>query len=113
MVTVRACSAVLAGWLFVSAALWLHSGPQLFNTLLCGVFVLVFCLLGGRRGNAVVGVWLMMTSFLLPNWHIATVYNHMLVGLGLIALPLLAGRRRLPSSHRRDRLPLTPGNERW
>jgi hypothetical protein len=96
----RVADAIVGAWLFASALLWPHSGPQVLNAWLCGDMVLLFALLGHRRGPQVIGLWLTTASVLLPSWHPATAYNHALVGLILIALPFLSEPKPTASVYR-------------
>jgi hypothetical protein len=86
---------VLAGLgitLFVSAVMWPHSGLQLFNAWICGLLLGLLALLlpAGRWGpwNRVpivaMGLWLLLSGLILPNWSDITIRCHALSGLLLL-----------------------------
>jgi hypothetical protein len=95
---------VLGVWLVLSAFLWAHSRAQFTNAWICGLLVVGLALLAigpvpsARYGNAVVGGWLILSVFLLPRVSIGTMWNHLLVGIAILILSLVAPGNEL---HRR------------
>jgi hypothetical protein len=91
----RAANMVLGAWLVLSAFLWAHSSAQFTNAWICGVLVVGLALLASgplpsaRYGNAVVGGWLILSAFVLPRVNVGTLWNHVLVGIGVLVLGLV------------------------
>jgi hypothetical protein len=85
--------AVLLGlWLACSAFLWPHTAPQRWNALVAGAlgaFTGWAVLVIGRVGLQTIlalGGWLLLSPAFLPWRAPATLWNHGLVGSGLVAL---------------------------
>lgn len=106
----RAINAVLALWLFVSAFLWRHTYAQTENAWVVGFTALIFAL-GGVSGlswaryvNVLLGVWLVMSPFVIRILSPLTLLSNALVGIGLIVFGLMPSLRRRPRSGRRPEL---------
>ena len=84
---------VLGFWLFVSAFLWPHSAPQLYNAWITGAVAASVAVAAtrwpsARYVNAALGVWLFVSAFFLPRVSDATGWNHVGVGLLLMIVSL-------------------------
>jgi hypothetical protein len=101
--TARKASVALGVWLFVSAFLWQHTGGEFVNALVCGALTVVvgFAAMrspGLRYVNAMVALWLFISSFAVPHAMRATVWNDVLVSIALFVLALVGAEepRRRP-----------------
>lgn len=96
-------SLALGLWLFVSAFLWPHTESQYHSAWIVGALATVVAaaatqIPAARWGNTGLGLWTLMSVFILPTLHEATFWNHLLVGLALFAVSLVPGyvERRVP-----------------
>lgn len=99
----RALNIVLGVWLFISAFVWMHTGPQFNNAWIVGALTVV---IGGialaapnvRFFNTALAVWLFISAFALPTLMAATVWNSVIVAIAVFVLSLVSGmptQRRL------------------
>ncbi len=95
----RAINAVLGSWLFFSTFLWPHTAVQRVTGWIVGLLAVTAALAGmsgrtwGRAANAALGGWLIVSALFVPRLRSATLWNELLVGLGLVLLAMLP---RLP-----------------
>jgi len=99
VVTARIVNVVLGVWLFVSAFLWPHSPPQFTNTWVMGVLAVAFALIAlgfpqARYLNTPLAVWLFDSVFVLPTENLDTLWNNLLVAVGLFVFSLVPGPRQ-------------------
>jgi DNA-binding response OmpR family regulator len=93
---------LLALWLIASVFLWRHSRAQEYNALVVGALaaVVASAVLGhgtrSRPAMVVLGAWLVVSTALLRWQAPATLWNHLLVGVALLALGAAAIRRAAP-----------------
>jgi hypothetical protein len=92
----RIVNGVLGGWLFASAFLWPHSFQQFNNAWLMGTIIMMcsavaFTAPRFRIANTAIGVWLIVSTFLLDRASTLTVWNNLLVGIGVTLVSLLPG----------------------
>jgi len=92
----RIANGVLGAWLFTSAFLWPHSYQQFNNAWLMGMIVMMcsaiaFTAPRFRLANTAIGVWLIVSAFLLHSISTLTMWNHLLVGIGVALASLLPG----------------------
>jgi hypothetical protein len=92
-------NAVVGVWLVASGFVWPHSPAQFAVSWAGGAVAGVLGLIGldlrwVRYLDGMVGLVLVSASFNLRPGHPATLLNHSLCGLGLIALALFEGIRR-------------------
>lgn len=100
----RAINAVLGLWLFFSTFLWPDTMAQRVTGWVIGALAVTAALAGleggkrGRRLNAALGGWLVVSALFVPRMRAATLWTDLIVGLGLIvfatAFPLGSLRRR-------------------
>jgi hypothetical protein len=94
---------LISSWEFLSQYLWQHSPAQFLNAYLVavlsmGVYAAAFGTPWLVYANAVVAVWLLGSSWLLPRLADATLWNNVLVSLAMLslaALPCFAQRMRI------------------
>ncbi len=85
----RVANVVLGAWLFLSAFLWPHGGPQFHNAWISGTIIVTVAMagLGGaqraRLVNSAVGGWLLVSSLLLGPITTGTFWNHVAVGVAV------------------------------
>ena len=89
----RLMNLVLGIWLFISAFVWQHDRPQMTNTWILGVLVVIFALVAMRAQaarylNSLLAVWLFISAFALPHLHRGTVWNNALVALVMFFVSL-------------------------
>jgi hypothetical protein len=87
----RILSALVGSWVCISAFVWPHPPIQAANTwfvgLLCGFFSLLATSQPRARWvTAVLAVWLFVSSWLLPNETIGTVWNNVLSAIAIFVL---------------------------
>jgi hypothetical protein len=85
----------LGVWLILSAFLLRQNHPQVINTFVVGVVVVVSAVVSAwlpvaRYVTSAAGVWLIASLFAWPMFAAATVWNSFFVGIG-IALSSLVG----------------------
>jgi nitric oxide reductase large subunit len=90
----RYVNIVLGSWLFVSAFLWPHAGAQLTNTWMAGFITVVVASIGlhsssARFLNTTLGIWIVVSALLLPFRSLGTMWNNVLVGLGIFFVSLI------------------------
>jgi hypothetical protein len=100
MIAAAGASAALGLWLIASAFVWTHSSVHHSVAWVCGATAVLFGLTGleqrwVRHANAAVGLLLLAAIVNVHPEHPATFWNHLLCGVGLIALTLLATARRV------------------
>lgn len=95
---IRLSCIAVGAWLFASAFVWPHSMPQFNNAWVSGLLVIVFATLAmaafdwGRYLNAVIAVWLFVSSFVLPGGDgFATKANHAVVAIVLFLTAMIPG----------------------
>lgn len=98
---IRYLNVVLGAWLFTSAFAWQHSPEQFTNTWSMGVLtvfsaVLAMGMPAMRFVNTLVGIWLVLSSFMLPRLSGATGWHNAAVGVLIALVSLLASRRPDP-----------------
>src|SRR5262245_26482449 len=91
----RYLNIILGIWLFISAFLWPHSGPQFTNTWLMGLLCIVFSFASmmapaARYLNVALAIWLFISAFALPRVSTVTVWNNSLVGIAILVLSLVS-----------------------
>lgn len=95
----RIGSAVLGGWLFVSAFLWRHSVEHMISDALVGAVALSVALAALytrpqlRVVNVVLSVWLFLSLFVLPGPGVATLVNDLLVATLLFGFSVVPPRQ--------------------
>ncbi|HVU51788.1 MAG TPA: hypothetical protein VHL80_13925 [Polyangia bacterium] len=89
-------------WLFLSSFLWFHGPYQTLNAWVVSILAVTFALAGlearpnARYANWVLGGWLVVSSFMLPETRPATAVNHVLVGVILAVMASLPRLGREP-----------------
>lgn len=106
----RIVNLVLGFWLVLSAFLWVHSGAQFTNAWVSGLLVAAIALAASRvpdlrYANAVMGGWLMVSTFFLPRVSAGTFWNHLVVGLAVLFLSLFPTRSGVRVSRRSPTMP--------
>jgi hypothetical protein len=105
---VRVMDGVLGLWLFASAFLWPHGGPQFLNAAVSGALVAAAsaaALAGHERARhltTALAVWLFVANLLLPGTTLATAWNHAVLAVMLFLLSMapthhVHGRRVRPA----------------
>lgn len=77
----RIVNIVVGAWVFVSAFIWLHMGPDLTNTWIVGLAIAVVAAIGLgvpqiRFINTALAIWLFISAFALPTVMSVTVWNN-------------------------------------
>jgi hypothetical protein len=94
----RAMNLSVAMWLFLSAFLWPHGRPQTINAWAVAILAVTAALAGldahprARYVSVALGLWLIVSSFLLHPTSPVTAINHVLVGA---IMALLGSLRRI------------------
>ena len=91
----------IATWLFVSAYLMPHSEATAWNSLVVAVLIAAVALVsfaapgkpGLRFGNALLAVWLLIASMLMPHVSIGTMLHDIFVAMLLSALVIFTSGR--------------------
>ncbi len=101
----RWVNAALGIWLFLAA--WLFAGEpgELANNLFLGLAVFLFSFMamgidGFRRLNTVLGLWAVVSPFLLGYGDYPGAVNDVIVGILVIAASLWTPEREVPRQHR-------------
>jgi hypothetical protein len=97
--TTGLANAIVGIWLVASAFFWPHTPAQLALSCACGALAGLLGLIGlglrwVRYVDGMVGLVLVSASFNLRPGHPATLWNHSLCGLAVIAFALFEGVRR-------------------
>jgi len=86
---------LLAGtWLLVSAFLWPHARGHLYNTWAVAILALLAGLAavagsqGARKVGFALGLWLSVSTLLLPNGSFPVVVNNILMAVALVVTSL-------------------------
>ncbi len=92
----RGIAALFGIWLIISPFAWRHTSAQTANAVICGVLAIVFAIASIRDGrarhlNSVLGLWLILSTFILGAVRVASSWNELVVGFALIALSLVRG----------------------
>jgi hypothetical protein len=104
----RWANLLLGSWLFVSAFLWPHTTDLQTNTWMVGMMVATFSLLalglpGARKANAVLAVWLFLSTLVMARSEPATLANNCLIAVAIFLLSLIPpgslGRRDVPEQY--------------
>ncbi|WP_437478586.1 hypothetical protein WME75_30570 [Sorangium sp. So ce1014] len=87
--TVRGINIALGVWLVISAFLWRHSQGQFTNTWVVGALCVLFAVLAiwaprARYLNAILALWLFVSTWWIPALSAGTVWNNALVAIGLL-----------------------------
>jgi hypothetical protein len=98
----------LSVWLFLSAWVMPHSPASSWNAIVVGVLAAAISLLawaipgrpGLRHGTAVLAVWLVAATMLLPHVALSTIFGEVLVAMAFAAVDLF-----LPSHRKHDHRP--------
>jgi len=96
----RAGNLLLSGWLVFSGLAWDVGKQARIDALVVGYLVFVFSVVATvidevRALNTLLGVWLLMSVWLLPPAHALMRWNTALVGLAMLLLSLVSSRGRL------------------
>ncbi|EYF07453.1 SPW repeat domain-containing protein [Chondromyces apiculatus] len=94
MTVARGVNIALGLWLFASAFLWQHTEAQFTNAWVIGVLSTTFAVLvlwapSARHLNTALGVWTVLSAWVLPSISTMTVWNNVIVGIGIFATSLL------------------------
>lgn len=109
---IRDINILLGVWLFLSAFLWPHTPAQFANTWIVGALVSIFALIGlaappARFLNTILAVWLFISTWALPTISSATVWNNVIVAIGVFIVSLLQSdtpaERHMPRGPRTTR----------
>jgi hypothetical protein len=95
---VRAISATLGAWPFISAFAWPHSAAQFTNTWLVAVTTVATAIAAMRAPalgyvNTALGAWLVISALALAPKATATAWNNALVGVALVVTSLVSGSK--------------------
>jgi hypothetical protein len=95
LVTARLMLIVLGVWLVISAFIWPHGSVQSTNTWVSGALCVAGALLlvkvpEARYFNALLGVYLFVSSWILPG-SMGTLMNNLLVGVAIGFAAILPG----------------------
>jgi hypothetical protein len=90
----RWLSIALGAWLVVSAFVWPHTTPQFHNAWATGLVIVgisstAMVIPRVRYVNTAVALWLFVSPFALPTMAAATMWNHLLVAVGVFVLGLM------------------------
>jgi hypothetical protein len=90
----RVLSLILGVWLFFSAFAWPHTPAQRTNAWIVGALVALVALtatvdLRTRYVQTVLAIWLAVSTWGMPTLLAGTVWNNLLVAVGLLVLSLL------------------------
>jgi hypothetical protein len=94
MLSARSVDAFLGIWLMLSLGVWPHEPAQHTSSLLVGGLITAVSFMSAvvqsiRWINVALGAWLVASIWVLPTWRADTLWNTLLVGLGVIAVALL------------------------
>jgi hypothetical protein len=99
----RAANLLASGWLIVSGFAWEHAAPRT-NAAVVGYLVFVIAVVATtfdeiRSLNTVLGLWLVVSAWVLPGGTLVLRGNTALIGLVIVALSLVtkSGALRPPS----------------
>lgn len=95
---VRLLNIALGVWIFISAFLWPHRGPQFVNTWLMGIIVIVSATIAikvpvFRFVSTAAGIWLVTSMFAWPRLEAPTVWNNAIVGAAIALVSVIGPRQ--------------------
>jgi hypothetical protein len=99
--TGRVVDAALGLWLFFSAFMWSHTAIQRVNAWVVGMVVVTLAMadwsqrVWARQLIAAMGAWLIVSALFLSPTGIATFWNHVVVGFGMVLSGLTPLQRRV------------------
>jgi hypothetical protein len=98
----RVLPIALGAWLVVSAFLWPHRLPSLYNSVIVGALIVVFGItsLNVRRArwvNVLLASWLFISTLLVEHLTRTTAWNDLIVSLLVIATTLAPSTARSTS----------------
>lgn len=90
---------LISAWQYLSHLLWQHSPAQLMNAYVVAVVsTAVYAASIGTPllvcANAVLGLWLLLSTWILPRVANATLWNNVLVGAAMLMLAATVMRLR-------------------
>jgi hypothetical protein len=90
----RNINVILGFWLFLSAFMWPHGHSEFVNTVILGLVTMFVALIAFgvptlRFLNTAVGVWLILSWFVLSRSSGATAWNNILAGVAIVGVSLL------------------------
>jgi len=93
----RAGNLLLGGWLVISGLAWDAQKQVRIDALVVGYLVFVFSIVATviddvRALNTLLGIWLLMSAWLLPPTHALMRWNTAVVGLAMLLLSLVSSR---------------------
>jgi hypothetical protein len=105
----RALNLFLALWLVFSLVVWPHSEVHTVNALIVATLVGLVAFAGSvipkmRFANVALGLWLVLSVWLLPAGGVNTLINSLLVGFGILVTALIPNE--LPRHYFDDGWPL-------
>jgi hypothetical protein len=94
----RIANIVVGTWLFFSIFILPSSASQGYNAMVCGVLAVGFAALaiaqpGARWLNTVLGAWVLISAWFLPNVSSAMMWNDFICGVLIITFSLIPSRR--------------------
>ena len=94
-------TAVLGGWLLISAFLWHHGAAQFHDTWAVSIIVIAFSLLAifdpwARYLVALSAIWLFFSTLFLPRVNPGTVWHNCLMAIAIFGSALNARRTGMP-----------------
>lgn len=92
----RLVNLALGIWLFISAFLWPHSAASRTNTWIVGLLAAAFSVWGmwmpvARFLNTALAVWLFFSTLAIFHLSSGTLWNNLIVALGLFIFSLVPG----------------------
>lgn len=90
----RSLNILVGVWLILSGFCWSHSAAQLTNALVVGAACALSAIAAlrippARFVNAVLGMWLFVSTWMFPANNAATLWNHTLTALVMLVIALV------------------------
>jgi hypothetical protein len=99
--TARVLNVIFGGFLMLSSILWPHTRAQFWNALGSGALIIGIAMAAGDRargaryGNTIVGLWLVVSTLVLPTASRPTLWVHFVIGGLVFVLSLVPTGPRL------------------